>query len=52
MLLFTRYYYHNRNNEDNTYVACSMHIVKMKGIQSLLRKPEQEEPFGRITNSI
>jgi len=23
-----------------------MHIVKKKGIQSLLRKPEQEEPFG------
>jgi len=27
-------------------VARSMHIVKKKGIQSLLRKPEQEEPFG------
>jgi len=29
-------------------VACSMHIVKKKGIQSLCRKTEQEEPLGRI----
>jgi len=26
---------------------CSMHIVKEKGL-SLLRKPEQEEPRGRL----
>jgi hypothetical protein len=25
-----------------------MHIVKKKGIQSLLRKPEEEEPLGRL----
>jgi len=25
-----------------------MHIVKKKVIQSLLRKHEQEEPFGRL----
>ena len=43
------YYYHNHSKKNNTYVACSMHIVKGKGIQSLLRKPEQEETFGRIT---
>ena len=33
-------------------VACSMHIVKKKGIQSLVRKSEKEEPcwrLGRIT---
>ena len=30
MLLFTTYYCHNCNNEDNTYVACSMHIVYCK----------------------
>ena len=29
-------------------VACSMHIVKKKGTQSLLRKPEQEEPRWRL----
>ena len=29
-------------------VACSVHIVKKKGIHSLCRKPEQEEPLGRI----
>jgi len=29
-------------------VACSMHIVKKKGIQSLVRKPEQEEPRWRL----
>jgi hypothetical protein len=28
-------------------VACSMHIVNKRGIQSLLRKPEQEEPHWR-----
>ena len=31
-----------------THVACSMHIVKTKGIQSLLRRPEWEEPLGRL----
>jgi len=31
--------------EDDTYVACSMHILKKKGIQILLRKLEQEEPL-------
>jgi hypothetical protein len=30
------------------HVAFSMHIVKKRGIQSLLRKPEQEEPLGRF----
>jgi hypothetical protein len=25
-----------------------MHIVKRRGIQSLLRKPEQEETLGRL----
>jgi len=25
-----------------------MHIVKKKGTQSLLRKPEQEEPLGKL----
>jgi hypothetical protein len=25
-----------------------MHVVKKNGIQNLLRKPEQEEPLGRI----
>jgi hypothetical protein len=29
-------------------VACNMHIVKKKRIQSLRRKPEQEEPLGRF----
>jgi hypothetical protein len=29
-------------------VACNMHIVKKKGIQSFLRKPEQEEPCWRL----
>jgi len=29
-------------------VACSMHIVKKKGIQSLLMKLEQWEQLGRI----
>ena len=29
-------------------VACSVHIVKKKGIQCLCRKTEQEEPLGRI----
>ena len=38
----------NRSKEDNTYVACSLHIVKKKGIRSLLRKPEQQEPLGRL----
>ena len=31
-----------------THVACSMHVVKKKGMQSLIRKPEQEELLGRI----
>jgi hypothetical protein len=30
MLLITRYYLHNHSKEDNTYVACSLHIVKKK----------------------
>jgi hypothetical protein len=25
-----------------------MHKIKKKGIQSLVRKPEQEEPLGRL----
>ena len=29
-------------------VACSVHIAKKKGIQCLLRKPEQEEPRWRL----
>jgi hypothetical protein len=28
-------------------VACSIHIVKKKRIQSFLRKHEEEEPLGR-----
>ena len=31
-----------------THMACSMHIVKTKGIKCLLRRPEWEEPLGRI----
>ena len=46
-LLSTKYY-HNHSKKNNTYVACSMHIVKMKGPENLLGKPEQEESFGRI----
>ena len=29
-------------------VACCVHIVNKKGIQSLLRKPEKEEPCWRL----
>jgi hypothetical protein len=28
------------------YVSCSMHVVKKKVVQSLLRTPEQEEQLG------
>ena len=30
------------------YVACSMHIVQKKGIQNLLKKPEQEKQLGKL----
>ena len=30
------------------HVSCSMHIVKKKGIQSLLIKPEHEKPLVRL----
>jgi hypothetical protein len=29
-------------------VECGLYVVKKKGIQSLLGKPEQEEPLGRL----
>jgi hypothetical protein len=44
-----RYYKHNRRKEYGKYVAYSMHVVKKKGIQSWLRKPEQEERIGRLS---
>ena len=33
-------------------VACSMDIVKKKGIQSLVRKLEQEEPCWRLVRIV
>ena len=48
MLLIAGYFEHNRIKEDNTNMASSVHIVKKKGIHSLLSIPELNEPLSEI----